>query len=171
MPALIDRAGQRYGRLVAISKMSKNGLVFWRCRCDCGTEIEARACHLASGASRSCGCLRDELIAKLTFKHGHHRKSGPSRTYISWRNMHIRCGYPGHPRYRDYGGRGIRVCKRWSGPRGFIHFLADMGERPAGKTLDRYPNKNGNYTPSNCRWATPSEQAYNRNPRWWRMAA
>jgi len=72
--------------------------------------------------------------------------------------MKSRCTYPSHPHYENYGGRGISVCSRW---KFFENFLADMGARPAGLTLDRI-NSNGNYEPSNCRWATPKEQQANR---------
>jgi len=76
--------------------------------------------------------------------------------------MRQRCFDSARAGYRDYGGRGITVCQRWNS---FENFLADMGERPIGKTLDRFPNPDGNYEPGNCRWATPLEQARNRRPR------
>lgn len=77
--------------------------------------------------------------------------------------MQRRCRNPNATRYERYGGRGIKVCERWKGEDGFANFLADMGERPDGKTLDRV-NNDGNYEPSNCRWATPLEQGANKGP-------
>jgi hypothetical protein len=82
-------------------------------------------------------------------------------TYRSWVHMRERCLNPKHVHYDLYGGRGITICERWSD---FANFLADMNERPVGKTLDRYPDPNGNYEPSNCRWATPKEQIAGRRP-------
>jgi len=80
----------------------------------------------------------------------------------SFNAMHSRCSRPNNDNWEHYGGRGISVCERWSGEGGFERFLQDMGERPAGKTLDRFPNGDGNYEPGNCRWATLSEQNLNR---------
>jgi len=92
-------------------------------------------------------------------KHGHATKRfGLSPTYISWVAMKGRCLQPKNEKYPSYGGRGVTICDRW---RTFVNFLADMGDRPEGKTLDRFPNRNGNYEPGNCRWATPQEQADN----------
>jgi len=76
--------------------------------------------------------------------------------------MLLRCFNPKTLAYKNYGGRGITVCERWQGEHGFENFLADMGERPAGKTLDRFPNNDGNYEANNCRWATSAEQANNK---------
>lgn len=85
-------------------------------------------------------------------------------TYTTWKSMNQRCNYPKHKSYEDYGGRGIRVCERWLD---FMAFLEDMGERPSGMTLDRFPDANGNYEPGNCRWATVSEQCRNRRSNRW----
>lgn len=91
-------------------------------------------------------------------QHGHSMHGG-SPTYLSWSHMMGRCLNHSHHAYHNYGGRGIAVCDRW---KQFEGFLSDMGERPLGKTLDRYPDKNGNYEPGNCRWATWDEQGNNR---------
>jgi hypothetical protein len=88
--------------------------------------------------------------------------------YISWTAMKSRCFDPRHPYYADYGGRGITVCEEWLS---FEGFFADMGERPPGKTLDRWPDKDGNYEPGNCRWADAKQQTHNRRPRRTKHAA
>lgn len=82
--------------------------------------------------------------------------------YSTWEGMNQRCNNPNHDSFSYYGGRGIKVCERW---KLFENFLADMGVRPDGKTIDRYPDNNGNYEPSNCRWATPSMQSKNSRLR------
>lgn len=95
-------------------------------------------------------------------KHGHTRGRLMSPTYQSWNCMIQRCTNPRRQFWDRYGGRGIKVCDRWASS--FKNFLADMGERPAGMTLDRFPNRDGDYGPGNCRWATPAEQQANRAP-------
>jgi hypothetical protein len=154
MPAFKDITGQRFGRLTVIrfSHVGQFGQACWLARCDCGVEKPMYALDRKT----SCGCQRAEKPHRL--EHGHTGKAGPSPTYRSWMKVIQRCTNPKSNRWSRYGGRGIAVCKRWLS---FKAFLEDVGERPAGKTIDRVDN-DGNYEPGNVRWATPKEQVANR---------
>lgn len=151
--------GQQFGRLRVIadagsSRCSTQAGRALLCVCSCGTEIIVFQSDLKRGKVKSCGCLRRAI------KHGHAQRH--SGTYLSWQSMRARCGNHNAKGFKDYGGRGIKVCERWQGEHGLEKFLADLGERPPGTTLDRFPNNDGNYEPGNVRWATPKEQAANR---------
>lgn len=119
-------------------------------QCNCGVIKQFRLNDLRNGHTKSCGCYKKEKSTK----HGYHK----TKTYCSWVCMLSRCNNSNYRRYKDYGGRGITVCKRWLK---FENFLVDMSNRPEGKTLDRI-NNNGNYCKSNCRWATSKIQTRNR---------
>jgi hypothetical protein len=157
MPALNDLTGKIFGRLAVLSRAgsAKNGKVKWHCVCECGARTVAVGSELISGHTTSCGCWRVERNRTSSLSHG--KRESP--TYSTWSAMKTRCTNPGVKSYADYGGKGIKVCDRWMNS--FAAFLDDMGERPAGKTLDRWPDHAGNYEPGNCRWATKEEQARN----------
>lgn len=132
---------------------------FWLCRCSCGTEEVRTLGHVMSGRSRSCGCIQIASVVARNRTHGLSKHP----CYSQWKAMHKRCRSRTDPAYHRYGGRGIRVCKRWSGRDGFLNFIADMGEQPEGCNTVERKRVNENYTPENCCWASRSVQ--NRNKR------
>lgn len=154
-PPKHDLTGLRFGRLIAISPSGRRcGAQLWTCACDCGKSVVTIARSLRLGATRSCGCLAAELAAARTRTHGGYWK----RAHSSWTQIKQRCGNPNNPRFADYGGRGIKVCERWHL---FENFFIDMGERPAGFSIERLDNDK-DYELSNCKWASRSEQNNNR---------
>ena len=155
--------GAVFSRLKVISQPFKSEVGRWcvTCRCSCGTEKPIQAKHLVSGATISCGCVRNGLPNDKNRKHGHSASGRrPSPTYLSWTAAKSRCFDTKDRDYANYGGCGIKVCDRWRDD--FAAFLGDMGERPAGMTLDRHPNTDGHYEPGNCRWATAAQQGNNK---------
>ncbi len=162
MGIFVDMTGQSFGKLAVICRAfppTSNTGAFWLCRCECGNEKVVTGGDLRANNVRSCGCIRKEWAAHLKLSHGHMRGGRASREYKSWQSMWQRCSNTNYPKYQNYGGRCIDVCDRWQS---FEMFLEDMGERPAGMSIDRFPDNNGNYEPNNCRWATAKQQQANR---------
>jgi len=150
--------GHRFGRLLVLKRGRKDhkGKYYWLCRCDCGVEKEIMGYALKRG-QKSCNCLWKENRSGKT--HG----MSKSREYIHWRGMLNRCS-PNikHPCKKDYADRSIKVCERWKGKNGFLNFLADVGPKPSpNHSIDRI-DVNGDYEPSNVRWATQRDQVANR---------
>lgn len=162
---------KRFGKLLVLEEYGRDkwGQVKWLCLCDCGKKKVVLGGNLRKRQEKnSCGCSKTERIRNASLKHGHtarvllrNGKLGPSKEYRSWQGMKKRCLDTNHVYYKHYGGRGITICDRWL--HSFENFLADMGERPVKFTLDRI-DPNGNYEPSNCRWASWQDQARNKRP-------
>ncbi len=163
MSAFIDLTGQKFVRLVVIEQAGKDkqGRYKWLCECDCGNKIVTNGYYLRCGDTKSCGCLNIEKIIQRSTKHGHKTREKTSEIYEAWSGMIQRCTNPNNKQWKDYGGRGIIVCKRWLDENGFVHFLEDMGERPLGYTLERRNNNKG-YDKENCEWATQKQQQRNK---------
>lgn len=144
-----------FGRLTVIDRAGshpKRGCIMWRCVCECGRETIVNGVLLRDGTTKGCGCS----VGKSNITHGH----SYSITYSSWKAMLKRCRYKKHQAFKNYGGRGIKVCNRWQ--TSFQAFLEDMGERPSKKMCIDRINNDGDYEPGNCRWASMKEQQRNR---------
>lgn len=155
---LIDLKGQKFGRLTVIERAKdKKGKTYWHCKCECGDEKDVCASHLTSGKIVSCGCSSVERISKLNKTHG----MSKTRIYGIWAGMKGRCYNQNNSEYSIYGGRGITICPEWKDDFQAFYDWAMANGYQDDLTIDRI-DVNGNYDPSNCRWATNKEQSLNK---------
>jgi len=158
MGNFIDITGLIFGKLIVIEKISKKmgRDIMWACECECGNIKVVRAADLKNGKTKSCGCIIKKMLLDRNTKHG----MSSTRIYEIWQGMIKRCTNKNAQYYHLYGGRGIKVCDRWMD---FKLFYDDTSPTYSeGLSIDRFPDKDGDYEPNNFRWATNEEQSTNK---------
>lgn len=159
MPPLKDLTGQRFGRLIVLSKRKENKGVQpqWECLCDCGNVCIVTSNHLLMNRTQSCGCLQKERAKQTNTKHGGRYHS----LYSTWLDIKKRCYNPNSHDYHNYGGRGIQMCEEWRNNFDIFEEWCLSHGYAKGLSIDRI-NNNGNYEPSNCRWVSNKTQCNNK---------
>ncbi len=154
----IDLTGKKINNFTVLSRApnDKSGGTRWNCLCECGKEFSNWAANISKNKVKSCGCWRKKMAGTYSITHG----MSHTKEHKAWLHLRERCNNPKDPMYPNYGGRGIKVCKRWQNS--FINFFNDVGLAPSKKhSIDRIDN-NQDYKPGNCKWSTSFEQARNR---------
>ena len=161
---MFDLVGQRFGRLTAVEfvGVAKNG-ARWKCVCDCGLTVIATSGNLRNGNTKSCGCLRREMVRSLGQSNKAHGESHDNRTrlYTIWCGMRQRCNNPNREAYKLYGGKGVKVCDEWNDYPAFKEWAESHGYAD-DLSIDRIDPSKG-YSPDNCRWITQSENTARAN--------
>lgn len=168
MPQRKNLSGIKFGRLTAVqpsvchfSRGSRRVRQGWECKCVCGESVTVQTGHLTSGHTLSCGCHKRDKTSTLSGRVNTTHGMTKSPEYSTWKAMITRCRNPRSKDYRRWGGSGVSIYPGWE--ESFEEFFRYMGKKPSPEhTIDRYPNRSGNYEPGNVRWATPTEQARNR---------